>query len=124
MLKFNYFETDSQRDYVHVYNGDTAVEEQLIDSFSGTTSKPPVVFSSGATLLLVLETDSSTVKAGFYATYSTIPNGNTIGQCGGTYTSSTGVITSPLYPKDHDHNQDCAYAISTSTGNVIEVSRL
>lgn len=41
--------------------------------------------------------------------------------CGGILSSPNGVITSPNYPNDYNHNDACAWLISAPDGNQIKV---
>ena len=38
------------------------------------------------------------------------------GECGGSFTTPKGLLTSPLYPNNYPDNADCVYTISMSTG--------
>ena len=42
-----------------------------------------------------------------------------IGECGGSFTTPKGLLTSPLYPNNYPDNADCVYTISLSKGNHI-----
>ena len=42
--------------------------------------------------------------------------------CGGVLGSSPGVITSPNYPSDYDHNDFCSWIISAPVGQRVRVS--
>ena len=41
--------------------------------------------------------------------------------CGGAYTASNGLITSPNYPSFHPLDIDCSYRITVATGNKIQL---
>ena len=43
-------------------------------------------------------------------------------ECGGTYTNSSGTITSPSYPNIYPHNAECDYFISQPNGTCINIS--
>ena len=44
------------------------------------------------------------------------------GKCGGHYTATNGLITSPSYPFKYPDNQDCIYTISQSVGTLISIT--
>ncbi|XP_070549982.1 bone morphogenetic protein 1 homolog [Ptychodera flava] len=45
-----------------------------------------------------------------------------IGDCGGTWTSNSGAITSPSYPNRYGIFEDCIYNITVSSGYFIELT--
>ena len=42
-----------------------------------------------------------------------------VGECGGNYTNSRGILTSPSYPENYPSNAECIYRITQSSGVVI-----
>ena len=44
--------------------------------------------------------------------------------CGGIYSNSSGILTSPSYPKPYQHMADCVYLISWPNGEFVNVSFL
>jgi hypothetical protein len=72
-LTFSSFNTESGYDFVRVYDGATT-SAPLLGSYSGTTL-PPVLRSSGGSLLIVFTSDSSITRAGWSASYTS--NGTT-----------------------------------------------
>lgn len=42
--------------------------------------------------------------------------------CGGTYTSSEGIIISPNWPNDYAHNRQCIYLISLPVGEKVKLN--
>jgi hypothetical protein len=67
-LTFSSFNTESGYDFVKVYDGATT-SAPLLGSYSGTTL-PPVLRSSGGSLLIVFTSDSSITRAGWSASYT------------------------------------------------------
>ena len=43
-------------------------------------------------------------------------------ECGGTYTNSSGTITSPSSPNLYPHNAECDYVISQPNGSCINIT--
>ncbi|OON19800.1 CUB domain protein, partial [Opisthorchis viverrini] len=68
-LQFEYFELESDNDFVHVYDG-PASRENLLDTWTGKRLPPPRI-STGNELTVVMRTDRSVEFRGFYATYDT-----------------------------------------------------
>ncbi|MBY0424642.1 MAG: T9SS type A sorting domain-containing protein, partial [Cytophagales bacterium] len=66
-ISFSQFATESNWDYVYVYNG-TTTGSQLLGSYSGSTL-PPTLTSTGP-MLLVFSSDGSNVNAGWTASYT------------------------------------------------------
>ena len=42
-----------------------------------------------------------------------------IGECGGSFTTPNGILTSPSYPDNYPDNADCVYTISQPSGTAI-----
>ena len=43
-------------------------------------------------------------------------------ECGGNFTNTNGIITSPSYPHPYPHNADCVYVISYPVGTYVEIN--
>ena len=41
--------------------------------------------------------------------------------CGGNFTNSSGLITSPSHPNSYPHNADCIYLISQPNGRYVNI---
>jgi hypothetical protein len=67
-LSFSAFNTESNFDFVRVYDGPTA-SSPLLGSYSGT-SLPPMLRSTGGSMLVVFTSDSSVTRAGWQASYT------------------------------------------------------
>ncbi|OON17646.1 CUB domain protein, partial [Opisthorchis viverrini] len=66
-LRFEDFQLESDKDFVHVYDG-PATNENLMDTWTGTRLPSPRV-STGNSLTIKMLTDSTREFRGFYATY-------------------------------------------------------
>ncbi|XP_070575171.1 CUB domain-containing protein 2-like [Ptychodera flava] len=95
-LQFTAFHVEYSWDRVRVYDG-RDVSGEVIGLFTGDVT-PPVVFSSGPDLVVLLQSDASTTYQGFYAIYTAVPknsdrsysvcsNQNTVMSLGGTIVS-------------------------------------
>jgi cubilin len=93
-------------DYLEVRDGleDTG---PLLGMFCNTTLPPPLV-SSGPYLSLRFHSDGSSTDMGFHVTFAEVPG---IPGCGGVFTESQGVISSPQHPEPYAHGMDCEYLI-------------
>ena len=67
-VTFTSFDTESNFDYVNIYDGATSDDTRLVHA-SGTTAPDPTSATQGS-LLLQLTTDSSVVQTGFVASIS------------------------------------------------------
>lgn len=67
-LTFSSFNTESNYDFVRVYDGPTT-SSPLLGSYSGT-SIPPTLTSTGGSMLVVFTSDSSITRAGWEASYT------------------------------------------------------
>ena len=45
-----------------------------------------------------------------------------IGECGGNFSSQSGMITSPLFPNQYPSKADCVYTISRPSRSIINLS--
>ena len=43
------------------------------------------------------------------------------GSCGGNFTMSNGLLTSPSYPEEYSGNEDCIYIISQPNGTFLDL---
>lgn len=67
-LTFNSFTTETNYDFVRIYNG-TTTSAPLLGSYSGTNLPPSITASSGK-MLIVFTSDSSITQAGWQASYT------------------------------------------------------
>ncbi|XP_069481458.1 embryonic protein UVS.2-like [Ambystoma mexicanum] len=116
-LKFDAFDlqssTDCTSDYVKIYDGGSDASPVLLNRACGTGKLPPFT-SSGSVMLVEFKTDGSTTASGFKASFSTA-------QCGGSYLSAPGTITSPNYPSNYPPGRDCTYIIMAPVGYKISL---
>ena len=103
-LTFTSFATESGYDFVRVYGGSTT-SAPLLGTFSGS-SLPPVLTSSGGSMLLRFTTDGSVVAAGWSATYTTGAPPPT-GCINETFTAASGTITDNSGALDYQNNMTC-----------------
>ena len=63
---------------------------------------------------------------GFKLEYHTVEEGGTyrLGECGGSYTTPHGLLTSPSYPKYYSNLATCTYIISLPPGSYITLTIL
>ncbi|XP_033761795.1 cubilin-like [Pecten maximus] len=94
-------------DYVDVYDNSSAVLSSRLGRYCGNTI-PPSMTSTGNVMTVTFTADSSIAYEGFTASYVSL-NASTV--CGGTLTTSTGIITSPNFPSNYPHNRQCIWTI-------------
>ena len=63
--------------------------------------------------------DSGTNEKGFQIEYNTK---ELFTACGGNYSNTTGIISSPSYPNDYPELADCVYLISQPNGTYVNIS--
>ncbi|XP_005387022.1 PREDICTED: cubilin [Chinchilla lanigera] len=98
-------------DYLAVYDG-PSTSSHLLTKFCGD-GKPPLIRSSGDSMLLKLRTDEGQQGGGFEAEYSqTCENVVIVNQ---TY----GILESINYPNPYSKNQRCNWTIQATRGNTV-----
>ena len=108
-LSFSQFNTESNYDWVLVYNGNSARAQQLIGAFSGTSLPASVTANSGQ-MYVVFVSDYSTVKPGFTANYTSTGSGG----CYGNTTLNTqdfGILSDGSGANNYCNNQNCTWLI-------------
>ncbi|XP_077868185.1 CUB domain-containing protein 2-like [Saccoglossus kowalevskii] len=108
-LEFTRFDIEEILDYVEIYDGSSTTGRH-IGTYSGSTL-PPVIISSTPSISLYFHSDDLLERLGFRVTYKAVNTSNE-GECGGTYYSDYGVITSPNYPMPYPNNAACYYFIT------------
>ena len=118
-LTFTAFSTEASYDLVRVYAGSTT-SAPLLGTFSGS-SLPPVLTSSGGSMLIRFTTDGSVVAAGWSATYTSGPPPPT-GCINETFTAATGTITDNSGSSDYQNNMTCEKLIQPTGGGAITLT--
>ncbi|XP_046746260.1 cubilin-like [Diprion similis] len=104
-------------DHLSVYNGADDKAIQLIETCQ--VSSPQTLTSTGNQMFIKFFTDSSFELSGFKATYKSIPI-----ECGGKFTTSTGVIHSKNYPLNYPANQSCEWLIQIAENHLVNLTFL
>ncbi|KAM9309269.1 suppressor of tumorigenicity 14 protein homolog isoform 2-T3 [Pholidichthys leucotaenia] len=124
IVNFEIFNTedDCNDDFVAIYDSFSPDDSQTITLQCGQNSHSnPMVFpSSGNIMLINFITDSHVQKSGFRAIYAAFPRNNV--KCGGDLSTSTGKLTSPLYPSFYPPAMDCTWTIKVSAGRKLRVT--
>ncbi|CAL1529163.1 unnamed protein product [Lymnaea stagnalis] len=114
-MSFQNFDLESQAtcnyDALEVYNGNNNASP-LLGKYCGNTL-PPTLRTSG-NMYIAFKTDSSVVRPGFKASYT-----STTLACGGTFYSTSGTITSPGYPRNYLDNTLCYWTIIGSANQIV-----
>ncbi|KAM4618121.1 embryonic protein UVS.2-like [Discoglossus pictus] len=117
-LQFSAFDIqpspDCASDYLRVYDGANKSSPVLVNRACGTGQLPSLVSSTNM-MLLEFVTDNATAATGFKASYSTV-------KCGSTFTSPTGVFSSPNYPSPYPSSMDCTWIITAPTGYLVSLN--
>lgn len=105
---------DCSNDYLEIYDG---LNDQytLLGQFC-TSDSPSPIQTTGPYAFLRFHSNSANTGQGFHITYTSmlIDPG-----CGGAITDDSGVIISPNYPNDYNHNADCIWTIQVPDTEVI-----
>ncbi|KAJ1182622.1 hypothetical protein NDU88_007808 [Pleurodeles waltl] len=118
-LQFDDFDvqltTDCSADFINVYDGDSTSSPVLLKKACGKLDLPPLL-SSGSMMLVEFVSDGAGSASGFTASYRTaVP-------CDSTYTTDSGIITSPGYPQQYPNSIDCVMAILAPADYKISLS--
>lgn len=73
--------------------------------------------ATGNRMYVHFHSDFSIRGKGFLARFATLPQG-----CGGRHTSPVGVIHSPNYPQNYDHETDCGWLIEVPGNHVVKLT--
>lgn len=106
-LNFFQFATESGNDIVNVYDGATT-SDPLLGSFSGT-SIPPITTSTGGSMLVTFNSNSSITSTGWRATYNAQPLPSCIGLT--TLTAPSGTFDDGSGTANYDNNLNCSWLI-------------
>ena len=80
---------------------------------------PPDLTSSDNLVTIIFSSDHSIAGDGFTASYLLLDSRT---QCGGTYTTDTGVVRSPGYPGPYPHSRTCEWVIRVQPGKQIRLN--
>ncbi|XP_046451773.1 cubilin-like isoform X2 [Daphnia pulex] len=100
-------------DFLRVHGGVDETSPKLAE-FCHRQDKPVVVTAIGNHMYVHFHSDESLRGKGFSASFNTLPNG-----CGGYYKSPSGIIHSPNYPQNYDHDSDCTWLIEVPINHVV-----
>lgn len=118
-LTFTAFNTESNYDFVKIYNGETT-SSPLLGTYSGTTLPAQLTASSGK-MLIHFTSDNSTVRAGWSANYV----GNPVTTyCSGTTTlnAATGSLSDGSSSNNYSNNSDCYWLISPTNAATVKLT--
>ena len=111
-LTFTSFATEAGYDIVRVYDGATT-SSPLMGTYSGS-SLPPVLTSTGGSMLITFTTDGSVTAAGWSATYAPGTTGGCINE---TFTAATGTVTDNSGSSNYGNNMSCSKLIQPTGGS-------
>ncbi|XP_019622018.1 PREDICTED: CUB and sushi domain-containing protein 3-like [Branchiostoma belcheri] len=111
-LTFDGFSTESQNDFLTIYDGASNNAKQLL-RLTGHRSKISPIISTSNMMFLRFTSDDSVTYQGFQFSYImgvslTAPSG--------------GPVTSPNYPSNYNNNQRCEWSIIVAEGSIIRLS--
>ncbi|KAL3836256.1 hypothetical protein ACJMK2_021695 [Sinanodonta woodiana] len=104
-------------DYLEVRDG-MLDSSAVLKRYCSTVSPPPLS-TTGPYAWVKFHSDSSMNDRGFHITYASVPIGD---QCGGTYTSETGVLISPNYPNHYNNDATCVWVITVGTRDLLTLT--
>jgi lysophospholipase L1-like esterase len=115
-LTFSQFNTEAGYDFVRVYNGPTTAYP-LLGQYSGN-NLPPVLTSTGGTLLIRFTSDGGVVAQGWEASYTS----NAGGCSNETFSAPTGTVTDNSGNGNYSDNMDCQKLIQPTNAGSITLS--
>ncbi|XP_067869413.1 cubilin isoform X2 [Heterodontus francisci] len=98
-------------DSLTIYHG-TKASGNPVAALCGSTIPRPV--STYGPVLLVFNTDSVGTQTGFVINYH-------LASCGGTYSGSSGTVTSPTYSRTEYNNINCTYHIIVGVNRIVKL---
>jgi len=113
-LTFSEFDTESDVDFVRVYDGDSE-SAPLLGEFSGS-STPDQITSSGGSLFVNFFSDAFNTRSGWNASYISENGGST---CNGftTLTKSSGTFSDGSGSNNYGNNSSCQWLIQPAVGS-------
>ena len=118
-LEFITFQTESNYDFVKVYDG-SGTSSPLLASLSGS-SLPSPLRSTSNRLYVRFTSDASVTFDGFTANYNTIAS-SSIARCSTSTTTSLSQPEGQFGCNGYDNNVDSSWAISTASGTRITLT--
>jgi hypothetical protein len=119
ILTFSEFNTESDYDFVRVYDGSTT-SATLLGQFSGS-SLPTTVIATSGSMLITFTTDNSVVGNGWSASYTS--NSNYFGPCiDETFADLSGTITDNSGAVVYTNNMDCDKLIQPAGASSITLT--
>lgn len=104
-------------DKVQIYSGDDADAPILAElCFS---EKPIIYTSPGNKMFIKFHSDTSYAGRGFNASYKSVPI-----ECGGKFTTDSGIIHSPNYPQNYPNGQNCEWLLEVDSNHVVNLTFL
>ncbi|XP_008565950.1 PREDICTED: cubilin [Galeopterus variegatus] len=98
-----------QNSFVKVWAGTEEADRALLAMGCGNVAPGSIITPSNA--FTAVFQSQETPAQGFSASF--------VSRCGGNFTSPTGYIISPNYPKQYDNNMDCTYVIGADPLSVV-----
>ncbi|XP_020662303.3 cubilin [Pogona vitticeps] len=105
------------KDYLEIRDG-LLPQDPLLGRYCDSGLPPPLQ-TTGPYGWVHFHSDSFGSDRGFHITYTTSPADP---NCGGNYTDSSGVITSPYWPNSYLNNRQCIYIIRQPPGEKISLN--
>ncbi|EFN66210.1 Cubilin [Camponotus floridanus] len=120
-LTFHEINTEKRKgclfDKLQIYSGDDADAPILAElCFS---EKPIIYTSPGNKMFIKFQSDTSYAGRGFNASYKSVPI-----ECGGKFTTDSGIIHSPNYPQNYPHGQNCEWLLEVDSNHVVNLTFL
>ncbi|XP_069083227.1 embryonic protein UVS.2-like isoform X1 [Pleurodeles waltl] len=101
-------------DSIKVYNGPSRLSPVLL-AMTCASGLLPLLVSSGPSLLIEFIKNRPILPINFSPSYSTV-------RCGATYTSNSGIVSTPGYPENYPDSTDCTWTIIAPVGFKIIVT--
>lgn len=104
-------------DKIQIYAGEDANGPKLVELCHA--DKPVIYTSPGNKMFVKFHSDVSYAGRGFNASYRIVPI-----ECGGKFTTESGVIHSTNYPLNYPHGQYCEWLLEVDSNYVVNITFL
>ncbi|XP_068160694.1 cubilin [Antennarius striatus] len=104
-------------DFLEIRDG-VLPEDPVLGKYCSSGTPPPLQ-TTGPAAWIHFHSDFTVSDRGFHITYTTSPSDP---GCGGTFTDSEGIIISPNWPNDYNHNRQCIYLIRLPVGETVSLN--